>query len=1277
MENIRTFIQTKNKEYKELLASNAAEDKQYEENIKAIEKSIHRFFIESREILEERKKSTFEKIGITAEEWEANQAAYNEICEAAIAELDSWYSFKKEKLEKKYKSDLSSLQISRDRESIVNELEGNATAADTKQAIAVLSNDQNKYREEINLIINKYKISLQQLYQNSSYTDISRHQIPAELFEKIREYYRLTNKIHTLDREYSIDNSASLSYYDKREKEISAEYTAKKEALEKDYHKKSAEIRKGVEELNSLAEKIVWIERQQNTGVQNIGEDIHSNQYLTDEQSRELYELRRKRTELLETHQSVKITNEKRLSEFLDGVKEKLLSYKDKESDYQIKTPSEYKPEEQLPETICIGEYTTPMEKCELTNALFEQKQFGTSNSIFLDVRNCGNIIINTHSYEDETNETLYRVVSGLALRYLQSFPIGSLKVHFVDVRQREWFTKFEQGFKSNNAGIKKIVNYSSTISEKDMAIINDSCSRISKKLDGYSDLFELSQEDDTELFQLVVIRSGFSEYIKRINFDSLNKFTNLFEELGNKGGVRFIIVNDCQLNERREEEKEFKLHTILDNSLQFTFKENILFQNEQPAVVTTIPTQYNSEFVSKCCECMRDVLETMENRKISYKEIKFGEVFHDKSDFAELKIPVGKYGGKDIEVPFNCTGGNIGLMTIGTTGFGKSSLYHSIIINGCMKYSPDDLEIWLMDFKSGTNGGDASTKYMEKGIPHITVISLDNTSDETVMFLDMLKKEQEKRLDIFQRVGHTSSQKTGFSDISTYNAWVDKNPESGKHMPRILVLVDEAQDMCDKSTKSEVVNRLGQLARVVRSVGIHILLFAQNLESGHANNFKEEFIPHGIGMVSFRLENGKILHHSFGEKFAEVESEISQLGKGECYCSFVGDNDTKKAKIAYCPDVAFDEYFSKIRTKYDKYPVCTKYFGRKDALLPSAKVSDKNEYYSDLIKNPFVYETNTGKKEYRFTIGEDVRSLNPVGITYDTKPGSSVCILGSDERLRSSLLSSIMLSSIQLDKKKVYICDGSNGEDRLFDSIVGSQKEATDVQVYSDDNVDELFQLVYSEYLTRVKNQKEGIIQEYQPIFVIINRIAEIEKIADDVMCVFSASKNEKRTVAGLRVSSSNKNLETEPLKKSMDRFYEVRKRKEAKESNSSTQATPNRLIEGKKISELITELIKNGSRRGIYLTISTYEIDSKLIAEIYKSAEYKVIFKSINLKSQPYECRLNKLEELVNKLSTNINDDGKSLEETKALFISRGNNIIFRPILYAEMPNDLPFEL
>ena len=101
MENIRTFIQTKNKEYKELLASNAAEDKQYEENIKAIEKSIHRFFIESREILEERKKSTFEKIGITAEEWEANQAAYNEICEAAIAELDSWYSFKKEKLEKK------------------------------------------------------------------------------------------------------------------------------------------------------------------------------------------------------------------------------------------------------------------------------------------------------------------------------------------------------------------------------------------------------------------------------------------------------------------------------------------------------------------------------------------------------------------------------------------------------------------------------------------------------------------------------------------------------------------------------------------------------------------------------------------------------------------------------------------------------------------------------------------------------------------------------------------------------------------------------------------------------------------------------------------------------------------------------------------------------------------------------------------------------------------------------------------------------------------------
>ncbi|MGN0108191.1 MAG: FtsK/SpoIIIE domain-containing protein [Hominilimicola sp.] len=38
-----------------------------------------------------------------------------------------------------------------------------------------------------------------------------------------------------------------------------------------------------------------------------------------------------------------------------------------------------------------------------------------------------------------------------------------------------------------------------------------------------------------------------------------------------------------------------------------------------------------------------------------------------------------------------------------GATGSGKSTLLHTLIISSMMNYSPDELHLYLMDFKSGT----------------------------------------------------------------------------------------------------------------------------------------------------------------------------------------------------------------------------------------------------------------------------------------------------------------------------------------------------------------------------------------------------------------------------------------------------------------------------------------------------------------------------------------------------------------------------------------------
>ena len=67
------------------------------------------------------------------------------------------------------------------------------------------------------------------------------------------------------------------------------------------------------------------------------------------------------------------------------------------------------------------------------------------------------------------------------------------------------------------------------------------------------------------------------------------------------------------------------------------------------------------------------------------------------------IEIPIGKNGGEIHSLRFDTTGGNSPhALIIGGTGSGKSNLLHAIILSGAYRYSPRDLQIYLIDFKGG-----------------------------------------------------------------------------------------------------------------------------------------------------------------------------------------------------------------------------------------------------------------------------------------------------------------------------------------------------------------------------------------------------------------------------------------------------------------------------------------------------------------------------------------------------------------------------------------------
>ena len=156
----------------------------------------------------------------------------------------------------------------------------------------------------------------------------------------------------------------------------------------------------------------------------------------------------------------------------------------------------------------------------------------------------------------------------------------------------------------------------------------------------------------------------------------------------------------------------------------------------------------------------------------------------------------------------------------LGKSGSGKSALLNNIICSAIMKYSPEDLMLYLMDFK----GVEFNTY---RGLKHTKAVFVDaNDPHMTLEVVRELYEEYERRMALFA--------KEGVKQIKSYN---EKFPNH--RLPQILFVADECQVMLKRTATSgleyqiqkEIIDKLIGLARLGRAGGIHLLLATQQLE--------------------------------------------------------------------------------------------------------------------------------------------------------------------------------------------------------------------------------------------------------------------------------------------------------------------------------------------------------------------------------------------------------------------------------------------------------------
>ena len=204
---------------------------------------------------------------------------------------------------------------------------------------------------------------------------------------------------------------------------------------------------------------------------------------------------------------------------------------------------------------------------------------------------------------------------------------------------------------------------------------------------------------------------------------------------------------------------------------------------------------------------------------------IRFADLLPDKpwteSSAAALLAPVG---ADDSGAPAEVLLGDDPPHALvgGPSGSGKTNLLYAWLGGLCARYSPDELALYLLDFKEGVSFARFAPSPRDPSwLPHVRLVGVNVNNDREfgLALLRHLGEELRRRARAAKRYEAAKLAELRAED-------------PGGHWPRIVAVVDEFQVLLGgrDAVTAEAVTLLEDLARRGRSQGIHLVLASQDV---------------------------------------------------------------------------------------------------------------------------------------------------------------------------------------------------------------------------------------------------------------------------------------------------------------------------------------------------------------------------------------------------------------------------------------------------------------
>ncbi|MBX2997699.1 MAG: hypothetical protein KF893_04250 [Caldilineaceae bacterium] len=375
-----------------------------------------------------------------------------------------------------------------------------------------------------------------------------------------------------------------------------------------------------------------------------------------------------------------------------------------------------------------------------------------------------------------------------------------------------------------------------------------------------------------------------------------------------------------------------------------------------------------------------------------------------------KLRARMGPMGASKVQqLELGGAGTSHHALVVGRIGSGKSTLLHTIITTLALTYSPDEMQLYLIDFKKGVE----FQGYARYQLPHARVVAIESEREFGLSVLQGLKAELDRRGRLF------TASDAAKANLATYRA------KTGETLPRILLLVDEFHVFFseDDAIATQAGHLLDELVRQGRSFGIHILLASQTLAG--SNSLSRSTVDQMAVRIALQCSDADSrLILSDDNPAARLLERPGQAIYNNANGRPEGNNFFQ---VAYLEDDRRDALLVEIRNFANKrlgsYPPPLVFEGN----LPG-QISKNARLVALLSAAPAPVRAPT------VWLGDPVRISDAVSVTLRKQSGANLLVVGQNEEAATGLLSAALLAlaaqTAPADPPAIHLLDFSQGDE-------------------------------------------------------------------------------------------------------------------------------------------------------------------------------------------------------------------------------------------------------